>query len=312
MMADNPRVTLEQWRTLLAVVDAGGQAQAAARLHKSQSAVTHALQQLQAQLGVQAFELQGRKAVLTPTGQLLYRRARDIVEQAASLERAAKRVSSGWEAEISIAVEILYPTWLLLDALARFSAESPHTHIEVFESVLGGTREALEEGRVELAITPQVPPGFEARHLMRMRGVAVASPNHPLHAHKGKLTLRDLRRHRHIVVRDSGVRRDKGTLSVTTEQRWTMGHMATSILAVVRGYGFAWFPEDKIREELAAGVLKPLPLAHGAERFAEMYLVFRERDAAGPGTHRLAEVIAETVAQACRKDKPPQRARASR
>ena len=34
-----PRVTLEQWRTLQAVVDYGGYAQAAEALHRSQSSV---------------------------------------------------------------------------------------------------------------------------------------------------------------------------------------------------------------------------------------------------------------------------------
>ena len=46
------RVTLEQWRTLVAVVDAGGYAQAAEALHKSQSAITYAVQKLETQLAV--------------------------------------------------------------------------------------------------------------------------------------------------------------------------------------------------------------------------------------------------------------------
>ena len=39
-----PRISLEQWRCLAAVVEAGGYAQAAERLHKSQSSVTSAVQ----------------------------------------------------------------------------------------------------------------------------------------------------------------------------------------------------------------------------------------------------------------------------
>ena len=294
-----PHISLEQWRALVAVVEAGGQAQAAERLHKSQSSVTYALQQLQSLLGVKAFELKGRKSVLTPTGQLLYRRARAIVEEAADLERAARKLSAGWEAEIAIAVEVIFPTWLMLAALDRFGAESPHTHIEVLETVIGATREALEEGRADLAITPHVPPGFESRQLARTRMVAVAHPDHPLHAVKHRLTLRDLKRYRHIVVRETSAKRDKRSPVLDAEQRWSVGHMATSILAVSRGYGFAWFPEDKIVDEVKAGWLKPLPLAEGGERFADFYLVVRERDSAGPGTLRLAEIIGEVVRSEC-------------
>jgi DNA-binding transcriptional LysR family regulator len=198
-------------------------------------------------------------------------------------------------------VEILFPTWLLLQSLDRFGTESPQTRIEVIESVLGGTGEALLQGQADLAISPQIPPGFLGDPLMRLRGVPVAHRDHPLHQLKRKLTLRDLRAHRHIVVRDSGSRRSTGTLSVEVDKRWTVSNMTTSIQAVRMGYGFAWFPEEKIRDDLAAGTLKPLPLREGGERFADLYLILADRDAAGPGTLRLAEIIREATASECGK-----------
>jgi DNA-binding transcriptional LysR family regulator len=296
-----PRVTLDQWRALVAVVDAGGYAQAAEALHKSQSAVTYAVQKLETQLGVKAFAIEGRKAVLTPTGALLYRRARALLDEAGSVERAARALSAGWEAQIRLAVEVVFPTWLLLKCLDRFSAESPNTRIEVIESVLGGTGEALLQGNADLAISPQVPPGFLGDPLMRLRAIPVAHPAHPLHTLKRKLTLRDLAAHRHLVVRDTGTRRDARAMSVEVSQRWTVSNMSTSIQAARMGFGFAWFPEDKIRDELAAGTLKPLPLREGGERFGDLYLVVADPDAAGPGTRRLVEILREAVASECTK-----------
>lgn len=307
-MADAPHVTLEQWRALATVVDAGGYAQAAERMHKSQSALTYAVQKLESQLGVEAFTIQGRKAVLTPTGQLLYRRAQALLDEAAGAEKAAKAISAGWEAEIRIAAEILFPTWLLLRCLDRFGVESPHTRIEVIESVLGGTGEALSQGQADLAIAPQIPPGFLGDLLLRFRAIPVAHPDHPLHRMRRKLTLRDLRAYRHLVVRDSGSRRDTRAVSLEVEQRWTVSTMSTSILAARLGYGFAWFPEDLIRDELVAGTLKPLPLSEGAERFGALYLILADRDAAGPGTLRLAAIIRENVTAECaRHAEPPRR-----
>src|SRR5688572_24889779 len=131
------RISLEQWRCLAAVVEAGGYAQAAARLHKSQSSVTYAVQKLQSLLKVHAFEIQGRKAVLTQVGQMLYRRARTLLDDAGDLERAARKVSAGWEAEIGLAVEVLFPTWLMFSCLGRFGDESPQTRIEWWETVIG-------------------------------------------------------------------------------------------------------------------------------------------------------------------------------
>jgi DNA-binding transcriptional LysR family regulator len=297
-----PRISLEQWRALIAVVDAGGYAQAADALHKSQSAVTYAVQKLEAVLGVKAFEIKGRKAVLTATGQLLYRRAQSLLDEAGGLEKTARSLSAGWEPEIRLAVEVLFPTWLILDCLERFGKEGPDTHIELMESVISGTQEALLEGKVDLAIAGDVPAGYAGNPLVRLRLVLATSPAHPLHTLRRKVTLKDLRAHRQLVVRETGHDRSART-SVEATQRWTVSNMSTSIIAARSGYGYAWLPEYKIRDELAAGTLKPLPLRDGGERYAELYLVFANRDGAGPGTLRLADIIRESVAGECREVK---------
>lgn len=296
-MSQTPQISLEQWRALLAVVDAGGYAQAAEQLHKSQSAVTYAVQKIESQLGIKAFDLMGRRAVLTATGQMLYRRARSLVEEAQSLERAARAVSAGWEPEVRLAVEILFPNALLFDSLCRFGEESPHTRVEVLETVLGGAPDALLTREADLAISPVVPPGFPGEPLMRLKLVPVAHPDHPLHHLGREPTYHDLSNYRHLVVRDSGTRRDRGALTVEVEQRWTLSHIATSIDAARRGYGFAWLPLARIEEELRAGLLQALPVQEGRERYVELYLVLGDSDSAGPGTRRLMELIRARCAE---------------
>lgn len=297
-MSDQPRISFEQWRCLLAVVDSGGYAQAAAALHKSQSAVTYGVQKLETLLGVKAFEIQGRKAHLTPSGSVLYRRAKALLDEASALEGAAGQLAAGWEPELRLAVEIVFPTWLLLDCFAQFGAEQPQIRIELYESVLGGTEEALLQRRVDFAIGSRIPPGFAGDPLMRLRFVAMAHPQHPLHRLGRELTLHDLRKHRHLVIRDSGSQRRSGSW-LGAEQSWTVSQKATSIHAASTGQGFAWFPEDTVREELARGELKALPLREGGERWGELYLVFADRDYAGRGALRLAQLIREHVARQC-------------
>jgi DNA-binding transcriptional LysR family regulator len=295
-----PRISLDQWRALLAVVDESGYAQAAKALHKSQSSVTYAVQKLESLLGVKAFKIQGRKAGLTPTGELLYRRARYLLEEAAGLEQSARKLSAGWEAEIHLAVETIFPTWLLLGCFARLGAESPHTRVELIETVLGGRDDALLQNQAELAIFGTVPQGFLGEALMRMRFILAAHPDHPLHKLGRKLSMQDLRAHRQLVVRESSPRRAT-PLTMEATQRWTVSNMATSIEAARSGHGFAWLPEERIREELKAGTLRALPLREGGERYAELYLIFADREHAGPATLRLAEIIREAVASECRK-----------
>lgn len=295
---------MDQWRALVAVVEEGGYAQAAGSLHKSQSSVTYAVQQIESQLAVKAFKIEGRKAVLTPTGDLLYRRARYLLDESALLEQSTKRLSAGWEAEVRLAVEVIFPTWLLLECLDRLGVESPHTRIELIESVLGHRTDALVQGQADLAIFASIPQGFLGEPLMRLRFALAAHPQHPLHKLKRELTMRDLRAHRHLVVRESSPQRGSAP-SMDITQRWTVNHMATSIEAARSGYGFAWLPEEKIRDELKAGTLKPLPLREGGERFADLYLIFADREHAGPATLRLAETIREAVASECKRSAVP-------
>lgn len=299
------RISLEQWRAFVAVVDAGGYAQAAARLNKSQSTLTYGVQKLEAGLGVAVFATEGRRSVLTPAGRLLYERARLLLDDATGLERAARRASAGWEAEIGLAVETLFPTWLLLECLDAFGDDSPHTHVELFETVLEGTPEALLSGSADLAISARVPANFTGEPLMAVHFLPVAHPAHPLHRLGRDVTMRDLRQHRHILVRDTGSQRErspsgKRALTLQARRRWTVTNMATSIGAVCRGYGFAWLPTDKIRTELAAGELLPLPLKGGRDRVEQLYLVFGDGESAGPGTRRLAEIIRARVDERCR------------
>ena len=290
-MKSNLRISLEQWQALVAVVDAGGYAQAATKLHKSQSAITYLIKRLEEQLGVRVFELQGRKAVLTPTGQMLSRRGRYLIQEAGSIESSAHALSAGWEPVVRIASEILFPAEILLNAMQVFSTTSPNTRLDVFETVLSGTAEALQERRVDLAITPYVPSGFLGNSLMSLELVAVDHPDHPLHHLKRKISARDLHDHRHLLVRDTGLARDETTTSVDVEQRWIFSNFDTCIQAACQGNGFSWYPRARIANELKTGRLKPLPLAAGNTKSVSLYVVISDPDAAGPATRHFAQIL---------------------
>ncbi len=272
----------------------------AAALHKSQSTVTYAVQKIESLLGVKVFEIKGRKAVLTPRpGRCSTGARKRSSRKRRALERGAGAMAPDWKPEMRLAVEVIFPTWLLLQCFEVFAKERPETRIELLETVLGGTDEALAGGQVDIAITSQLPEGFLGDPLMPVRVIAAAHPDHPLHRLGRELTYRDLRRHRQLVIRDSGIHRTRPGAWLGAEQRWTVSHKATSIRAASMGLGFAWYPEDSIRSELESGVLKPLPLREGGERWGELYLVFADPDYASRDERRLAEIIRESVAREC-------------
>jgi len=296
-MAKLPKTSLEQWAVLAAVVDEGGFAAAGEALEKSQSAVSYAVQQLQAQLPVALTEPRGRRTALTEAGATLLRRARAVLAEVESLEAVAQNLAQGWEGEIRIAVDLIFPPALLYEALGAFGPVCRATRVEVLESVLSGTTEALLKREVDLAIVGQLPPGFLGARLMAVEFVPVAHRDHALHALGRTLTLDDLKRERQIVVRDSGSKRrlDSGWLGA--DQRWTVSHVKTSIEMLKHGLGFAWIPREHIRAELADRTLVELPLADSGSRVVNLHLVYADRDGAGPATREFARLVTAACAR---------------
>jgi len=304
-MPQTPRITLEQWRALRAVVEAGGYAQAAASLHKTQSTLTYAVQKIERLLDLKVFEIRGRKAVLTEAGQVLYRRARTLLEDAALLERGAAAMSKDWKPEISIAVEILFPTWLLIECLGEFAAERPETRIDVHETVLGDTPAMVAQGKVDFGIGSEAA-GVTGLPLMEIEFVAVAHPGHELHRLGRAITARDLRRQRRILVRETAA--ESGREVPGVELRWTFSNKASQLRALVSGFGYAWVPIDNVRAELEAGTLAVLPMEEGSRR-TRLMLAFADPDFPARDAARLAEIIRERVRVECERRKTARRPR---
>jgi len=295
MIEQFSKVGLEHWRALVAVVDHGGYANAAEALGKSQSTVSHRIARLEQLLGTGVLRIKGRRAVLTAVGEVVLRRARALLTEASDIERMARTLSAGIEAEVHIAVDILFPNQILLPAFQVFAQRYPGTRIELHETVISGIEEGIAEGRFQLAVTPRVPQGWLGEHLARLELVCVAHPEHPLHQLDRPLTGRDLMQHRQLFIRETSDRRDSNLGGLAAEQRLTVSTMGTRIQALCQGLGFAWSPVLKIQRELKAGLLKPLPLVKGGTKYVEIYMFLADEDGAGPATRTLAEEIGRQV-----------------
>ncbi len=291
-----PKTTLEQWRVLQAVIECGSFAQAAETLHRSQSAVSYTINKLQEQLNIKLLEIEGRKAKLTPCGEALLRRAKDLTQEFLSLEEMALRLhQTGWETEIKLAVDAAFPNPLLLKALKQFLPEGRETRIQMKETVLSGGEEALLKQEVDLAITPIVPIGFLGEHLLEIDLVAVAHSQHALHRLNRDITLGDLRKNLQIVTKDSGQIRPRDLGWLGSDQRWTVTSPEKALAILKEGLGFTWVPASIAKELLQRGDLKILPLEDGKIRKFSLYLVVRQPELAGPATKHLAHIFKQIV-----------------
>ncbi len=291
-----PRISLEQWRVLQAVVDHGGYARAAKALHRSQSSLSYTVKRLQHQLGVALLRMDGRRAVLTEAGEVLLRRSRQLLYDAQSLEALALRMEQGWEAELRLVVDESFPAPLLLQVLGEFDPVSRGSRIVLVQGVRNGVLEALNRGEADLAVAYQLPRGFLGSPLLSFDYIAVAHPEHPLHRIGHNLTTVELRQERQVVVRDSGQqqRRDLGWLDA--EQRWSVSNLETAISTIRQGLGFGWLPGHAIHHALESGELKSLPLREGGRYRGELYLVYGREE---PGSAaRLLATLFQQAAEA--------------
>jgi DNA-binding transcriptional LysR family regulator len=297
-----PKATLEQWRVLQAIIDHGGYAQAAEALHRSQSSISYAVARLQEQLGVELLVIEGRKAQLTDHGRALLAAAGELLADAQRLEGLAQSLMQGWEPEIRLVVDVVFPNALLLQILSAFTRIAPQTRIQLKEVVLSGAEEALQAQEADVVIGTRVPPTHLGDHLLDVQFIAVAHPDHALHRLGRSLDAEDLRRELQVVLRDSGTvkPRDEGWLGAT--QRWTVTSLQTSVSMVGAGLGFAWLPRHLIADQLSAGELLPLPLSEGGTRQVSLYLLFGKPGQPGRGAKELAEVVRQMVS---RREAPP-------
>lgn len=266
------KVSLEQWQTLLSVVDQGGYAAAAEALGKSQSTLSYAISRLEEQLQIRVFTIKGRKAVLTPAGRALYQRAHRLLTEAQLMEELAHSYSENQPISISVAIDSLFPHERWITALEQLQQQYPKLRVELYETVLSGTYEAILKRQADIVISGHVPPAMSGTPLLTVHMLAVARADHPLHNSLTPLEDHHLSRHRQIVIRDSGSQSiDAGWLQA--QQRITVTHMHSAIHLVKRGFGFAWLPEHCITTELASGELKVLNMTAGQCMAIPLFIV---------------------------------------
>lgn len=84
---------LEQLRMFLAVAECGSFSEAAKRLFVSHSTTSRAIAALEAELGTTLLRRSSRSVTLTPAGEVLVERAKDLLRQAEAIKQAVQNTS---------------------------------------------------------------------------------------------------------------------------------------------------------------------------------------------------------------------------
>ena len=242
------------------IAKTGSFAAAARALGKVPSAVTYSIRQLEEQLDVLLFDRRSRQARLTPAGAELVQEGDRLLAELETVGQRIKRVATGWEPVLNIAVDSIIDEATILDLIGEFLALKPPTRIRLERETLSGTWEALVNSRADLAIgvadQAAPPAGIQSAPLGQVPFIFVVAPDHPLAEVSGPISDELLMPYRMVALADSAQQMTPMTVGLLPGQDvLTVPSMALKIEAQVRGLGCGYLPEPLIRAELKAGHL---------------------------------------------------------
>lgn len=273
-------LTLDALQVLEAIDRRGSFAAAAIELDRVPSAITYTVRRLEESLDVLLFDRKGRRARFTPAGRELLERGRSLLAEAAAVEQRVRRVATGWESELRIAVDTIVPLARIWPLCGRFYAEcrerdAPQTRLRISREVLGGAWDALAEGRVDLVLgaSGDAPPGggYRMRLMAEVPMVFVVSPRHPLAEAPEPLAESSILPHRAVVAADSSRRLPPRTVGLLTGQdTLTVPDLQAKLAAQAAGLGCGALPWCLAADEVAAGrlVVKSLETARPPARIS--------------------------------------------
>jgi DNA-binding transcriptional LysR family regulator len=250
------KISLDALLILDAIDRRGSFAGAAEELYRVPSSVTYSVQKLEQDLGIALFDRSGHRAVLTEAGEELLREGRHLLTAAGELEARVKRVASGYEAELRIAVSDLIEIPRLYPIIENFYIQNYGTRLFLLREVYGGTWDALVTGRADLAIgAPSDGPvggGYTTHLLGTLEFVYAMAPHHPLASLPEPLSPCDIATHRAVAAADSSRNLPPRTSGILTGQDvFTVPDIRSKAEAHVHGLGTGYLPR-RIAERYAA------------------------------------------------------------
>ncbi len=288
-------MTLDQLKSLQAIVEGGSLRVAAENLHRTQPTISVAIKNLEKELGLELFDRAQYRNKLTPQGEALYKKAKLVLGQVQSFENLAKQLTTGEELEVGIAFTSAIPVAPILNTIRQCKIEFPRTRLEIYSENGTGPLDLLENGQASLLIIPWIKnfETLESLPFMNLRFVSVISAQSPLLKEYQVVPKTVMKTHPQVVI--SGRKSSKKTYGVLEGgDQWRVNDFQTKKELIVQGMGWGSLPEHLIKEELEQGILAPLQVEGGLTwTEAEFRIARLESEPVGPVAQRLWQLFQE-------------------
>ncbi len=278
-------LTPDAFRILHAIAQAGSFAGAARRLGLVPSALTYRVRQIEGALDVLLFDRSSRQAVPTAAGVELMLQGERLRGEVDAVVNRVKRIATGWEPQLTIAVDGLISHSALMELTGDFFNLNPPTRLRLRDEILSGTIDALASGRADLALGAILEPSsaadLKAKPMGVVRFVYAVAPHHPLASLTEPLSDAELLKHRAVVVADStqsSLTQSFGLLE--GQDYFVVSSVAAKLDAQLRGLGAGFLAEPIARTYLDTGRLVACPVERSTR---ELNLSYAWRASGSPG-----------------------------
>lgn len=254
--------TYDQLRIFLTVVETGSFAAAGRKLNRATSVISYGIANLEAQLGLLLFDREGtRKPILTPAGRSVLAEAHAIAHGMDGLRAKVKGLMQGLEPEVTVAVDVMWPSAWLGSVLNAFAREFPTVALRLHVEALGAVAALVLDGRAAIGVSGPLAielEGIERVALGSVPLVPVAAPDHPLA--KGRLQPGAGREHIQLVLTDRSPLTAGRDFSVVSDRTWRLADLGSKHALLREGIGWGHMPVPMIETDLFAGTLVKLDM----------------------------------------------------
>lgn len=244
---------------LQTIAQTGSFAAAARSLGVVPSALTYRVRQMEDALDVLLYDRSSRQARLTEAGAELLREGARLLEEIDAVANRVKRVATGWEPQLTIAVDSIISKATVMELCATFFTLNPPTRIKLRDETLSGTLDALISGQADLALgvtEASTNTGIHSKPLGDVSFVYAVAPHHPLANAPEPLKDELVRQHRAVAVADTITRGGGLTIGLLGGQDvFTVATMQDKLDAQLRGLGSGFVPECMARGYIETGRL---------------------------------------------------------
>lgn len=276
-------ISIEALEVIDAIARKGSFAAAAESLYRVPSALTYTVKKLEDDLGLLIFDRSGHRAFLTAAGKELLKEGRQLLDATQALESRVKRIATGIETDISIAISDLFADTAILKIIELFYQQDFGTRIKLSKEVFGGSWDALTSGRADISIgAPGDMPsggGLATKLIGQLNFVFAVAPHHPLANQPEPLNNLDIIQYRSVAAADSSRNLPPRTSGILSGQDvLTVHNMQSKVEAQIRGIGVGYIPQKLAEYHASIGMLV-IKEVHQAKTTAPTYLAWRNNPA---------------------------------